>query len=81
MKFTSNKSSGQPKLPQSPPKPTSSGASSKGFSPPQGKTTNGQMLSQHPPAAGAHKLTNVQVIPGGHNAGGSALHPSLRKGK
>lgn len=49
------------------------GASSKGFSPKSG--------DQHPPLPGAHKIGNVHVIPGGHNSGGSVIHPSLRKGK
>lgn len=56
------------------------GASSKGFTPPQGKT-GGQKLSQHPPAAGAHKPTSVTNHGGGYNGGGSVIHPSLRKGK
>jgi hypothetical protein len=59
----------------------SENASSKGFSPPGGKTSGGQKLSQHPPAAGAHAPKSVHVISGGHNAGGSVIHPSLRKGK
>jgi hypothetical protein len=42
---------------------------------------SGQKLSQHPPAAGAHAPKSVHVISGGHNAGGSVIHPSLRKGK
>ena len=38
-------------------------------------------LTQHPPLPGAHAPKSVHVIPGGHNAGGSQIHPSLRKGK
>lgn len=44
-------------------------------------TNKGGRLTQHPPAAGSHKPSSVHVIPGGHNAGGSVIHPSLRKGK
>jgi hypothetical protein len=36
-------------------------------------------LTQHPPAAGSHKPTDVHRINGGYNAGGSVIHPSLKK--
>ena len=82
MKFTSSKSQPNQKLPQAAPKQNATpGASGGGFSPPSGKTTGGQKLSQHPPLPGAHMPTSVTKINGGYGAGGSQIHPSLRKSK
>lgn len=44
-----------------------------------GATNKGGKLTQHPPAAGSHAPKSVHVINGGHNAGGSTIHPSLKK--
>jgi hypothetical protein len=44
-------------------------------------TNKGGKLTQHPPAAGSHAPKSVHTIPGGHLAGGSVIHPSLKKSK
>jgi hypothetical protein len=46
-------------------------SSGKGWSPPSGKF--------YPPSPGSHGGGPKQTVNGGHNAGGSTVHPSLKK--